>query len=59
MTRIRCKRCGDVIQSLSRHDFRSCKCGSVFVDGGSDYLRYGWPDGDEAEWVEVLEEDGA
>ena len=36
---IRCKRCGDVIESKHRHDFRTCSCGAVAVDGGYDYLR--------------------
>ena len=36
---IRCNRCGDVIQSDSVHDFRTCRCGCVAVDGGHEYLR--------------------
>ena len=36
---IRCNHCGDVIESESRHDFKTCSCGSVSVDGGKDYLR--------------------
>lgn len=35
----KCLRCGDEIESCHRHDFRSCSCGSVSVDGGKDYLR--------------------
>lgn len=37
--KIRCKKCGDVIQSMFRHDFVTCKCRAVSVDGGSSYLR--------------------
>jgi len=37
--RIRCKKCGDVIESTYCHDFRYCKCRSVAVDGGRDYFR--------------------
>lgn len=37
----RCKACLDVIESKSRHDFVSCKCEAIFVDGGKDYLRHG------------------
>lgn len=37
----RCKKCGDEIESKHRHDFRACKCGAIFVDGGKDYLRHG------------------
>ena len=40
--KIRCKFCGDVIQSISRHDFRRCTCGKCFVDGGTDYIRRGF-----------------
>ena len=34
-----CKLCGDLIESKSRHDFVSCKCGEISVDGGNDYCR--------------------
>ena len=37
--RIRCKHCGDVIESGHVHDFKWCKCGTVAVDGGHDYLK--------------------
>jgi len=36
-----CKLCKDIIESKYRHDFVSCKCGEIFVDGGRDYLRRG------------------
>ena len=36
---IKCNRCGDVIESKFRHDFKTCSCGAVSVDGGHDYLR--------------------
>lgn len=36
---IRCKYCGEVIESTSVHDFKFCSCESVAVDGGHDYLR--------------------
>lgn len=38
---LKCKKCGDIIFSRSRHDFRYCSCGAIFVDGGFDYFRYG------------------
>ena len=37
--KIKCKYCGDVIESRSRHDFKFCSCKKVAVDGGKDYLR--------------------
>ena len=39
VNRIRCNKCGDIIESTHRHDFKFCKCGAVAVDGGHDYLR--------------------
>lgn len=36
---IRCNHCGDVLESAYTHDFKTCKCGTVSVDGGHDYLR--------------------
>ncbi len=45
---IRCPSCLDVVWSRHRHDWRPCGCfddhRGVFVDGGRDYLRYGWSD---------------
>lgn len=41
---IECLECGDQIFSEFRHDFRYCRCGACFVDGGFDYLRYGAKD---------------
>lgn len=37
--KIRCKKCGDIIESRSVHDFVTCKCGAVSADGGHEYLR--------------------
>lgn len=34
-----CRQCGYVIESKHRHDFVTCKCGAISVDGGRDYLR--------------------
>ena len=34
-----CSQCGEDIESKHRHDFVSCKCGNIMVDGGHAYLR--------------------
>lgn len=39
INKIKCKKCGEIIESRHRHDFKFCKCGAVAVDGGKDYLR--------------------
>jgi hypothetical protein len=35
----KCKKCGETIESKHRHDFVWCKCESIAVDGGKDYLK--------------------
>lgn len=52
----RCRKCLSYIESKHRHDFVRCECGSIFVDGGLDYERFGWPGGDINDWVEDLSE---
>lgn len=37
--RARCRKCITIIESEHRHDYVSCKCGAIAVDGGKDYLR--------------------
>ncbi len=50
--RIRCKLCGDIIESECTHDFKFCKCGAVAVDGGKDYIRR---DGNEEDYEDLSE----
>lgn len=38
---LKCLQCNDRIFSDYRHDFKVCRCGAVFVDGGYDYFRHG------------------
>lgn len=37
-----CPVCGDIIFSRARHDFHSCSCGAVSIDGGFSYTRVLW-----------------
>ena len=37
--KIKCKKCGDVIESKSTNDYKRCSCGAVAADGGKDYLK--------------------
>ena len=50
--KIRCRKCGDVIENKYTHDFRFCKCGAVAVDGGKEYLRRV---GNLEDWEELSE----
>ena len=42
----------EVIESVHRHDFKVCSCGTVAVDGGNDYLRRC---GNREDWEELSE----
>ena len=42
---IKCKQCGDVIESTHVHDYKTCSCGAVAVDGGKEYMRRSFPGG--------------
>ena len=44
----RCKNCGDIIESTYTHDFVTCSCGNLSVDGGHDYLRRNIRDGEDS-----------
>lgn len=35
----KCLRCEDHIESKHRHDFVTCKCGAISVDGGKEYFK--------------------
>lgn len=37
--KIKCRKCGDIIESINVQDFNWCSCGAVAVDGGREYLR--------------------
>lgn len=46
--KIRCLWCGEVLESFSVHDFKRCRCGKCFTDGGLEYLHRGF-EGDKPE----------
>lgn len=50
--RIKCSKCGEIIESCSVHDFKFCSCGACAVDGGHDYLRRC---GSRENWEELSE----
>lgn len=52
--RIQCLVCGDIIESYHRHDYKHCSCGNAMIDGGSDYLRYGWKKEHGKDSVKIL-----
>ena len=40
----KCLKCNTSIYSAHRHDYVTCPCGSLSVDGGLDYLKRGFKD---------------
>lgn len=49
-----CAVCKDIIESTHRHDWVTCSCESIFIDGGKDYLRAG---GYPEHFISLLETD--
>lgn len=35
----KCAQCYDIIESKHRHDYVTCHCGAISLDGGNDYWR--------------------
>ena len=56
--RCRCRKCGDVIESVHRHDFTSCSCQAIFTDGGLSYIRRGGDPEDCEDLTEWEEQSG-
>lgn len=54
--KIKCKSCGDIIESNNRHDFKFCSCGQCAVDGGHDYLKRSYSGNNPEECFEDLSE---
>lgn len=46
--KIKCLKCNDIIQSKFTHDYNTCRCKSVAVDGGMNYLKRCGSD-----WIDV------
>lgn len=58
VNKIRCKHCNDIIESKHIHDYVTCKCGKVAVDGGHEYLKRNFPSMPWEEHYEELSEEG-
>jgi hypothetical protein len=38
----KCALCGTEIESKTLHDYQTCECGEIYVDGGRSYLHRGF-----------------
>jgi len=36
---VKCPKCEDIIFSRAGHDYHSCSCGTLSVDGGFEYMK--------------------
>lgn len=54
MGRAKCRKCNNIIESKHRHDYVTCSCGAISVDGGKDYFRARFDD--EANFICVDDE---
>jgi len=52
--RAQCRKCKDIIESKHVHDFVTCKCGAISVDGGQDYIKRS---GNPKDFMEVKEDE--
>ena len=52
MTKIKCKNCGDIIESDGRGKFVQCSCGKIYIDETQYYCRIGGNIGD----FEIMED---
>ena len=53
--KIQCKHCNDIIESTHVHEFKRCSCGTIFVDGGRDYLRWGFKNSKDEDIIDLSE----
>lgn len=49
-----CLECGEILVSHHRHDFVRCSCGNLFLDGGTNYVRWGVKDSSKMKNLTVL-----
>ena len=56
INKIKCIKCGDIIESIDVHDFKWCSCGAIAVDGGREYLRRNKEDFEElSHFIKLVE----
>lgn len=53
-TKIKCKKCGDIVEGDGKGTFKQCKCKSCYVDETQWYCRIGGNPKD----IEFIEEEG-
>ena len=52
-----CLLCYEEIESKNRHDFVSCKCNNISVDGGKEYIKRSVMDMSKFKDTSILKEE--
>lgn len=52
---VQCKHCGDIIESKHHYDYVTCSCGCCSVDGGHDYIKRGFRNSIDEDYIELSE----
>ena len=52
-SKVKCKKCGNVIESRTVHDCKFCECGKTMLDGGFGYQRIGGDPEDVSDYTEL------
>lgn len=55
INKIKCKHCGDIIESTYTWDYKQCSCKTVSVDGGHEYLKRGFKNTPETDFEDLSE----
>ena len=56
VNKAKCLSCGDIIESKHVHDYKTCKCGKISVDGGLEYLKRSVPKFPIEDWMQDMSE---
>lgn len=54
----KCLLCKQTIESKHRHDYVTCKCGNLAVDGGKDYLKRNFMKKEDYQELSEVKENG-
>lgn len=55
LNQAKCLICGEVLTSEYTHDFKTCQCGNLSVDGGKTYIKRCFKDYSQIEELSVSE----
>jgi len=50
---LQCLVCNDIIESTHVHDFKTCSCGNLSVDGGLEYCKISYKENNS--WINLTE----